>query len=46
LLKKIALIEPIKEILKEKNIDISKLEKFGKIKKEKTKKFLDLLSGL
>ncbi|AIJ05582.1 hypothetical protein JH146_0735 [Methanocaldococcus bathoardescens] len=46
LLKKIALIEPIKEILKDKNVDISKLEKFGKVKKEKTKKFLDLLSGL
>ncbi|NPA62882.1 MAG: DUF530 domain-containing protein [Methanococci archaeon] len=46
LLKKIALIEPIKEVLKEKNVDVKKLEKYGKVKKEKTKKFLDLLSGI
>ncbi|ENN96319.1 hypothetical protein J422_03129 [Methanocaldococcus villosus KIN24-T80] len=45
LLKKIALIEPIKEILKDK-IDIKKLEKFGKVKKEKTKKFLSLLKEI
>ncbi len=45
LLKKIALIEPIKELLKDK-IDIKKLEKYGKVKKEKTKKFLDLLKTI
>ncbi|WP_456417588.1 DUF530 family protein [Methanocaldococcus sp.] len=46
LLKKIALIEPLKEILISKNVDIKKLEKFGKVKKEKTKKFLNLLGKL
>ncbi|MFU8653965.1 DUF530 family protein [Methanotorris formicicus] len=46
LLKKIAPIESIKNILKEKDIDISKIEKYSKIKKEKTKKFLEALGKL
>ncbi|WP_423792234.1 DUF530 family protein [Methanocaldococcus indicus] len=46
LLKKISLIEPVKELLKNNNIDIKKLEKYGKVKKEKTKKFLNLLKSL
>ncbi|WP_457612401.1 DUF530 family protein [Methanocaldococcus sp.] len=46
LLKKMALVEPIKEILKDKGIDIKKLEKYGKVKKKKTKKFLEALGGL
>ncbi|ADG14081.1 DUF530 family protein [Methanocaldococcus infernus] len=45
LLKKMALVEPIKEMLKDK-VDIKKLERFGKVKKKKTKKFLEALGGL
>ncbi|AEF95755.1 DUF530 family protein [Methanotorris igneus] len=46
LLKKIAPIESIKDILKDKDVDISKIEKYSKVKKEKTKKFLEALGKL
>jgi Zn-finger domain-containing protein len=46
LMKKIAPIDSIKDILKDKDVDISKIEKYYKVKKEKTKKFLEALRKL
>ncbi len=46
LLKKMSQSESLKETLKEKGIDIKKLEKYNTIKKEKTKKLLKALEGL
>ena len=45
-LNSIAPIDALKDILKDKIDDIGKLEKYNKIKKERTKKFLDALGKL
>ncbi len=46
ILKSMAPIDSLKSILKNKGLNIEKLEKYNKIKKERTKKFLDALGKL
>ena len=45
-LKSMAPIDDLKSVLENKGIDIKKLEKYNKIKKDRTKKFLDALGKL
>ncbi len=46
LLKSISPIDSVKDVLKEKIGDVSKLDNYNKVKKERTKKFLDALGKL